>query len=313
MTLPARKPRRDDGALLDKSWMQTALGPEVDAWLDWLEVGGFADKTLDQYERDLSRLCKTFPRKRLDKVTDADLLQVIATFPKPSRRVRKAAYDSFFKWAIRTRRIEKNPCDLLPQVKRTPQKVIDVFSDAECDDLTSLPDPDGTLMLLMLDAGPRKADCRQLQVRRCKVDTGELVFVAGKGGKDRIVLMTFRLQKALQGLLQVEQFDPKDYLWACRPGGGRTLRRSQPIGDGSFDRWWKAQLDRADVRYRNPHVARHTFATRWLRRGGRLETLSLAMGHASFQTTADLYAHLNTKDMAVDIKVIQASHGKAPD
>lgn len=305
--------RRDDGALLDKSWMTTALGPEVDAWLDWLEVGGFADKTLDQYERDLSRLCLTFPRKRLDKVTDADLLQVISTFPRPSRRVRKAAYDSFFKWAIRTRRIEKNPCDLLPSVKRTPQKVIDVFSDAEVDDLISLPDPDGTLMLILVETGLRKAEARNLQVRRVKIDTGELVVVGGKGGKDRIVLMTFRLRKALEGLLSVEAFDPKDYLWGCKPGGGPRVRRSQAIGDGSFDRWWKSSLELAGVRYRNPHVSRHTFATRWLRRGGRLETLSMAMGHASIQTTADLYAHLDTQDMAQDIRVIQTSHEKAPD
>lgn len=34
-------------------------------------------------------------------------------------------------------------------------------------------------------------------------------------------------------------------------------------------------------------------------------TLSLAMGHASIQTTADLYAHLDTRDLAEDVKVIQ--------
>jgi integrase len=29
------------------------------------------------------------------------------------------------------------------------------------------------------------------------------------------------------------------------------------------------------------------------------------MGHKSIQTTADLYAHLDTRDMAADIRVIE--------
>lgn len=295
----------------DRSFEQTAIGPEVLAWIDWLEVGGFADGTLDQYERDVGRLCLRYPTKKLADVTDADLLDVIRSFPKASRRVRKASFDSFFKWAIRTRRIEKNPCDLLPQVKRTPQRYIDVFTDAEVDDLTALPGDDGLLMLLLIETGLRKAEARSLQVRRVKVDTGELVIVGGKGDKDRIVMMPFRLQKALEGWLLTNQFDPQDFLWYSKPGGGR-VQRQRMIGDGSFDRWWRRSLETAGVRYRHPHVARHTFATRWLRRGGRLETLSIAMGHASIQTTADLYAHLDTRDMAEDIKVIQLS-GNPPD
>jgi integrase len=78
-----------------------------------------------------------------------------------------------------------------------------------------------------------------------------------------------------------------------------------PLGDGSFDRWWGRSLAEAGVRYRNPHTTRHTFATRWLRRGGRLETLSRAMGHASIRTTFDLYGHLDTSDVAVDIALME--------
>lgn len=90
-----------------------------------------------------------------------------------------------------------------------------------------------------------------------------------------------------------------------RPGGGR-LRRSTPIGKGSFAVWWSRCLAEAGVRYRNPHTARHTFATRWLRRGGRLETLSLVMGHANIATTHTLYAHLDTSDILIDVARIDA-------
>jgi hypothetical protein len=53
-------------------------------------------------------------------------------------------------------------------------------------------------------------------------------------------------------------------------------------------------------------MARHTFATRYLRKGGRLETLSMVMGHESIRTTYDLYAHLDMRDAALDMALIEA-------
>src|SRR5439155_1657281 len=84
----------------------------------------------------------------------------------------------------------------------------------------------------------------------------------------------------------------------------------EPFGQTSFTRWWGNCLDLAGVRRnakpreRNPHIARHTFATEWLRRGGRLEVLSGELGHESIKTTFDLYAHLDTRDVLVDLAVI---------
>ncbi len=61
------------------------------------------------------------------------------------------------------------------------------------------------------------------------------------------------------------------------------------------------------MRYRNPHVARHTFATRWLKNGGPMLTLSKAMGHASIATTVDQYGHLDLSDVARDLALVEKS------
>jgi integrase len=189
-------------------------------------------------------------------------------------------------------------------VKRRPQRYIDVFSEAEVEDLRALPYADAVLMTILIDAGLRKSEAIALQVRRLKLDTAEVVVLSGKGGKDRVVPMTTRLRAAVEELLLFDRLDPTAHLWYTRPGGGK-VSRSRPVGDGSFDRWWRRCLAEAGVRYRNPHVARHTFATRWLRRGGRLETLSRAMGHASIRTTFDLYGHLDTSDVAADMALME--------
>lgn len=309
MTVAA--PVQDYDPLRDKSYRDTALGPEVVAWLAWLELGGAADRTLDQYERDLAVLCQLFASKTLAELTDLELGAALKRFPPASRRVRKAAFSSFFRWALKTRRITQNPVELLPDIKRRPQAYIDTFSEAELEDLATLPAIDAALMSVLVEAGLRKSEACALQVRRLKLDTGELVVVAGKGGKDRVVPLSHTLQGALQELLLLERLEPKDHLWYSRPGGG-PIRRDRPLGAGSFARWWERCLKDAGVRYRNPHVARHTFATRWLRRGGRLETLSIVMGHASIRTTFDLYAHLDTRDVHADLALIEAG-GINPD
>jgi integrase/recombinase XerD len=296
--------RRDYDPLLDKSYRDTALGPDVVAWLDWLELGGAADRTLDQYERDLSVLCKLYPSKGLQDLTDLELGAAVKRFPPASRRVRFAAFRSFYKWALKTRRIEQNPTDLLPSVKRRPQRYIDVFSDEEIGDLAGVPLIDSALLLVLIDAGLRKAEARNLQVRRVKLDTNELVVVGGKGGKDRVIPLTLRLRSQIETLLLFERMGPQDFLWYTKPGGGR-VSRSRAMGEGSFDRWWRRCLYEAGVRYRNPHVARHTFATRWLRRGGRLETLSVVMGHTSIRTTFDLYGHLDMTDVVADMALME--------
>jgi integrase/recombinase XerD len=160
-------------------------------------------------------------------------------------------------------------------------------------------------MLLLIEAGLRKSEASALQVRRLRLDPSEVTVVGGKGGKDRVVPMTARLQQRVQELLLFEQLKPEDHLWYTRPGGGHP-QRSTPISKGSFAVWWSRCLTEAGVRYRNPHTARHTFATRWLRRGGRMETLSLVMGHASIATTHGIYAHLDTSDILIDVARIDA-------
>lgn len=305
--------------LRDKTYQSTRLGRDVADFLAWMELGGAAPRTLDTYERDLARGALMFPTKDIGDITDSDMLHIARSFKPLERRVRVAAYRSLFKWALRKRLITLNPTDALPQIKRQPKRVYDLFTDAEIAALTGLPVRDGALFQIMLDAGARKGDCRNLQARHWRTDAtpeapyGLLVFHEGKGGKDRVVPATEAVARTLADLTILDGLKPADHLWYTRPGGGRAISRDKPIGDGSFDRWYYRSLDAAGVRatspltktgQRNPHLTRHTFATRYLRNRGRLETLQLILGHESIQTTADLYGHLDMRDIAQDMGLV---------
>lgn len=295
--------------LRNKSYASTALGRSVADFLAWMQLGGAAVRTLDQYERDLSRACLMFPDKGLEDFTDGDMLHVAKAFKPGERRVRVAAYKSFFKWAVRSRRITVNPCDALPEMRPPKQKIIDVFTDPEVEALLSLDVIDAAPLAVLLDAGLRKAEARKLEFRHCTPETERVLIFQGKGSKDRIVPMSERLRALLSDLALLEGIRPNDHLFYSVRANGiwRRVQRDGPIGDGTFHRWWKDCLERADVRYRSPHTARHTFATRWRRKGLTVDEIQILLGHSSIRTTSDLYVHTGVEDVARRMALLEAA------
>ncbi len=63
----------------------------------------------------------------------------------------------------------------------------------------------------------------------------------------------------------------------------------------------------AGVRYRTPHTARHTFATRWRLRGLGIDDLQILLGHSSINTTASIYVHTRVADVAERMRMIEAA------
>lgn len=267
---------------------------ELADWLAWMELGGTAPSTLDAYERTCADLLNAFPSTDFGAFTDGDLMQLLMGYPEKSRRIRKAHLASWFKWGYRSRRIPANPVDLLPAIKARHQPVEEVFNEAEEARLCALPSPDGHLAMLLFEGGLRLAEAVNLTGRRIDFER-EIVIVkeGAKGSKDRVVPMIPSLSSAMANLTLLEGIERDDYLWYDRPGGkiASVARRSKPIAATSFRRWWKKCCDQADVEYRRPHLARHTFATRWRERGLDLDDIQKLLGHSSVKTTSDLYVH----------------------
>ena len=273
-------------------------------WLTWLDLGGIRPRTLDDYERATAVALRMFPNFAFDEFTDGELVHVFKTFPPTSRRIRVAAYRSWFKWGVQTRRLERNPMDLMPKMRQPPRKPVNIYTAAEIRALEALPSPDGPLMAVLLRTGIRKGEARRLRRRHIDLGRGNLQVVNGKGGKDRDVPLYSDVIGILDGLLTLEGINPDDYLWHTRPGGGSVIQRDRPIGEGSFARWWRRSLEQANVRYLNPHAARHTYATTWRRRGLPVDEIQLLLGHESIRTTSDLYVQTDIADVAAHMAQI---------
>jgi hypothetical protein len=84
----------------DKSYQGTKLGPDAIEYLTWKRLSRAAERTLDQYERDLRLVCLACSTQA-DGVTHGDLMLVLETVPEKSWKRVRAAWSDFFKWAVR--------------------------------------------------------------------------------------------------------------------------------------------------------------------------------------------------------------------
>ncbi len=300
--------------LRDKSYQSTRLGRDIVDFLAWCELGGMSPKTLINYEPDLARGALMFPDKGMPDITGGDILHIAQSFPPKSRRTRTSSWKSFYKWGLRTRRVTYDPTIELPDIKRNPQPVIRIFNDVEIDALLSLPVIDAAPLAVLLEAGLRKAEASKIRLQDCMPETGQVVVLNGKGGRDRIVPMSSRLAHLVNELALQERLNRLDHIFYAVKGNQfdqRKILRGKPVGEATFARWWRRCLDDAGVSYRTPHTARHTFATRWRLRGLAIDDLQILLGHASINTTASIYVHTRIADVSARMHAIELSEAGA--
>ncbi len=111
----------------------------------------------------------------------------------------------------------------------------------------------------------------------------ETLIVRGKGGKERMVLLSKAAREAALALVATK---PEGWLFP-----GRDRRRAltrQGFGLLLKQVALEAGLDPARV---SPHVLRHSFASHMLARGADLRSLQILLGHADIATT-QIYTHV---------------------
>jgi integrase/recombinase XerD len=111
----------------------------------------------------------------------------------------------------------------------------------------------------------------------------EMLIVRGKGGKERMVLLSDRAKAAAAKLTEAGKspwlFPGRDPRQAITRQGFAVMLKGIAL---------EAGLDPARV---SPHVLRHSFASHMLARGADLRSLQLLLGHADIATT-QIYTHV---------------------
>ena len=311
MTLPeAARIMRE--SVLDRRYEETMMGSDVQEYIRYKTLSSAA-RTIDQYERDIARMVVLLAHMTITEVSTPDLLVVLESFPTRSRRRARAALAGFWKWALASGRIEKDPMTWVPTFKQPAVEVHDIFSAEEQGRLIDatrrmlMPEVQRARVLLLLDTGMRGGGARNLQVQHVNL-TDRVVTLHEKGDKRRLVPLRGDVCLAFEQYLQTPYpklgFYPRqsDYVWF--PNGASDgsilvdrgyqvtwLEPATPMAASStFWRWWKRVVDEAGVRYRKPHMTRHSYVTDLIDAGVDLHSVKELAGHSSTAVT-EQYVH----------------------
>lgn len=134
-----------------------------------------------------------------------------------------------------------------------------------------------TMIMTAYATGLRVSELTHLQVRDIDSDSMQIRVRDGKGGKDRCVLLSPCLLKALR--IYWKQYRPKTWLFPGRdpdrPICQSTIRNALA----------KAAMTAHVTKHVTVHTLRHTFAVHLLEQGTHLRYIQELLGHADIRTT----------------------------
>jgi integrase len=185
----------------------------------------------------------------------------------------------FFRWCESEGLVFKAPVPrgLLPKIQERPP---DALTPEEEQAVLSVPEPYAFIVRLGLATGMRWSEL--VRARASDIERGMLVVSNTKSGKLRRVPL------------------PADLLEEIRFKIGPLV----PISDS--EGFAKQVRKYSGVERFHAHQMRHTFATRWVERGGNLAALQLALGHSSIIVT-QRYARLTDEHVRAEAERISGN------
>lgn len=135
------------------------------------------------------------------------------------------------------------------------------------------------IIKLLYSSGMRVSELVRLKVEDVELSSNVAWVRSGKGGKDRMVILSRELKDELS------RKKPGFFVLTGRSGGSMSERTVQNILANTARR---ARI----VKHVTPHTLRHSFATHLLEAGNDIRVIQELLGHANLQTT-QIYTHVS--------------------
>ena len=141
----------------------------------------------------------------------------------------------------------------------------------------------------MYSAGLRVSEMLDMKVSDIDFRNNYGFVRQGKGGKDRIFILSMKIKPKIQELITKEKLESNGLLFISNLGRKYTTRSIQKIIK-------KAALNAEIEKKVHPHTLRHSFATHLIENGYSINEVQALLGHKSLETTM-IYVHLAAPNM----------------
>jgi site-specific recombinase XerD len=200
---------------------------------------------------------------------------------------------TFFSWLEREELIIENPFKRLKPPK-VDKKIIQALTPAEIERLMKaysgksyLDVRNKAILSIFIDTGLRVSELTNLTLEDVNIDDGSILVQHGKGGKQRVVRIGNKAQKALWKYITIYRKSDSSRLFTSQYG--------EPLEVRGIKILFKRVGDKLNIKV-YPHKLRHTFAISFLRAGGDVFSLQYLLGHSTLQMTQRYLQSLNAND-----------------
>ena len=243
---------------------------------------GYSINTARQYESSLHSFAKANNGRRWSEIKANDIIDYLANKKAAGASnntiiANISAIRGIYNWMMIQYKLAENPAKYLVSPKR--DKVIPHTINAE-DIIKAVkqePNKDIKLAIMMMAAmGLRVSETRELKVEDINFGTAQAIIV-GKGRKERCIYFPTYLLEMIKA----------------------TGKSHGAIFEKWEDREFRYAIFLAFKRIgieASPHMLRHSFATRAINEGMRLDVLREILGHTSIATT-QIYLHTSNAVM----------------
>jgi len=222
----------------------------------------------------------------------------------------------FFKWAILRGRLHGDPTMAIERARSRAVYRTTFPADQRRAIIAEQEDRrDRIALRLLLDYRLRKGALTAVQFKHFDHQRKRLtIFTKGEKVRDVPIPDTAFWMDLERHILDIEA-QPSHYLLARQKGNGRKIARdpTKLMGVHGAHAWWYRCLERAGVvptgttSGERMHKARHTAGQRVLdATGGNLKAVQKLLGHASIQTTGDIYTDWDTDQLAATMAQVLA-------
>ena len=300
------------------------LSSAVANWLIALEHGkGRADLTISSYERDIRQFVNFIEGQLGHAPCLADLavlnVKTVRSFLANRRRAgiesrslarALSALRNFFSWleaenTLKNRAIAQVSRPKIPHGVPKPltaSKAASVMDGGMTADLDWIAARDTAVLLLLYGSGLRISEALSLTRRDAPLPGRDVIRIAGKGSKERVVPVLPVTQTAVARYIGLcpYPFDPGTPLFFGAKGGMLSPRIIQLAIERMRDALGLPETA-------TPHALRHSFATHLLSAGADLRQIQELLGHASLSTT-QVYTEVDREHL---LRVYDAAHPRA--
>ena len=294
-------------------------------FLEYIEIErGRAVKTIENYDRYLSRYFEQMKIKSVDDITEQNIRDFRLwlnrqkgtgsdSMKRRTQNYYMIALRAFLKF-LRKRDIEAISPEKI-ELAKLPERQLDLITSAELERLLQAPGEafaketeeykkiaylrDRAILEMLFSTGLRVSELCALN---SDIDLSrDELSVRGKGEKVRVVFLSPTAKESVRGYLKARK-DMEEALFV----DGRTNKLHR-ITPRDVQRHLKTYVACAGItNVVTPHTLRHVFATDLLSNGADIRSVQQLLGHASINTT-QIYTHITDSHLR---EIHKKYHGK---